>query len=152
MLSLLDGNIINKNNSVILSNDPEDFAIFSIDSSGYNFLLYNLDNINKKTIQIIIKTNKKCDVDHSILNFDSNIKNNTQTLLYQKTNIYIYEKSFSEYNIKISSFFKKGMDVNTYRVANETFSNGNQMFVVTLEPGDIIVLNIPKRLLDTLRS
>ena len=36
-------------------------------------------------------------------------------------------------------------------MANETFSNGNQMFVVVLEPGDIIVLNIPKILMKHLR-
>jgi len=152
MLSLLNGNIINKNNSVISSNDSGDYAIFSIDSSGYNFLLYNLDNVNKKAIKIIIKTNKRCDADHSILNFDSNMENNTQTLLYQKTNIYSYEKLFSEYNIKTSSFLRKGMDVSTYTIANEIFSNSDQTFIVTLEPGDIIVINIPKRLLDTLRS
>lgn len=152
MLSLLDGNIINKNDSVISSNDANDYAIFSINSSGYNFLLYNLDNVNKKTIKIIIKTNKICDADDSILNFNSNIKNSTQTLLYQKTNIYSYEKLFSEYNIKTSSFLRKGMDVSTYTIANEIFSNGDQTFIVTLEPGDIIVINIPKKLIDTLRS
>jgi AraC-like DNA-binding protein len=144
MFSLLNGNILNKNNSVISSNYSGDYAIFSINSSGYKCLLYNLDNVNQKTIKIIIKTDKRCGVDHSIFNFNSDTKNNTQTLLYQKTNIFSYEKLFSEYNITTSSFLKKGMDVNIYTVANETFSNGNQIFVVTLEPGDIIVLNIPK--------
>jgi len=141
MLSLIDGNIINSNDSAISSSDPNNYALFSTNSSGYDFLLYNFDKVNKKTIKVY----KINEMDGSILNIDSNIKNNTQTLFYQRTNIYIHEKLFAENNIKNNPFLKKCIDINTYTVADETPINGNQTFVVTLEPGDIIVLNIPKK-------
>lgn len=146
MLSLLNESIISRTDAVHLTNNYEEYAICSINHIGYSFFLYNSNFDNDKIVEVVIEIPNK-DKNQSNCKICTTVeKSEPRILLYKKTNIYIQEKILLEHGIVPCSFSKQSLDISTNIVTKDVSEYNRHYFVVTLEPGDIIVLNVAKGL------
>lgn len=150
MLSLMNGSIVGRNDAVHLTNNYGEYSICIINNLGYNFFLYNSDFDNNKTIEVVIQIPNE-DRNQSNHNICTNIeKAELCILLYNKTNIFIHEKILFKHGSVPSTLAKQNVNISTHIVTKAVSEYNKHSFILALEPGDIIVLNVEKKVYETL--